>query len=122
MHSDPIADLLTRIRNASRVDLPSTQAPTSKLKLAICQKLVEYGYLNSVTVQGRDLLITLPKGRLLNVRRVSKPGRRVYIAADGIKRVLSGYGISLLSTSKGLMSSTQARKERIGGEVLLEIY
>jgi small subunit ribosomal protein S8 len=129
--TDPIADMLTRVRNAiaakhSRVDIPA-----SKLKLEIARILKEEGYINNYVTKGegvrRSIRIFLRyDGRgtssITHLERVSRPGRRVYVGADEVKRVLGGYGINIISTSRGLMSGKSARRENVGGEVLANIY
>jgi len=129
--TDPIADMLARIRNAvsakhSRVDIPA-----SKLKLEIARILKEEGYINNFVVKGegakkvvRIFLRYDARGTssITYLARVSKPGRRVYVGSHEIPRVLGGYGINIVSTSRGLMSGKTARKENIGGEVLAEVY
>ena len=129
--TDPIADMLTRVRNAiaakhSRVDIPA-----SKLKLEIARILKEEGYINNYVTKGegvrRSIRIFLRyDGRgtssITHLERVSRPGRRVYVGASEVKRVLGGYGINIISTSRGLMSGKSARRENVGGEVLANIY
>lgn len=129
--TDPIADMLTRIRNAigakhSRVDIPA-----SKLKLELARILKEEGYINNFVVKGdgarKNIRIFLrydTKGisSITFLSRVSRPGRRVYMGSRQIPRVLGGYGINIVSTSRGLMSGKKARQENIGGEVLAEVY
>jgi small subunit ribosomal protein S8 len=129
--TDPIADMLARIRNAvsakhSRVDIPA-----SKLKLEIARILKEEGYINNFVLKGegakkmlRIFLRYDARGTssITHVARVSRPGRRVYVGSQQIPRVLGGYGINIVSTSRGLMSGKTARKENIGGEVLAEVY
>ena len=129
--TDPIADMLARIRNAvsakhSRVDIPAL-----KLKLEIARILKEEGYINNFVLKGegakkmlRIFLRYDARGTssITHVARVSRPGRRVYLGSHQIPRVLGGYGINIVSTSRGLMSGKTARKENIGGEVLAEVY
>jgi small subunit ribosomal protein S8 len=129
--TDPIADMLTRIRNAisakhSRVDIPA-----SKLKLEIARILKEEGYINNFVIKGegtkRNIRIFLRydargTSSITHLARVSRPGRRVYMGSGEIPRVLGGYGVNIVSTSRGLMSGKTARRENIGGEVLAEIY
>ncbi len=129
--TDPIADMLARIRNAvaakhSRVDIPA-----SKLKLEIARILKEEGYVNNFVVKGegakkvvRIFLRYDARGTssITHLSRVSRPGRRVYVGSHEIPRVLGGYGINIVSTSRGLMSGKTARKENVGGEVLAEVY
>ncbi len=129
--TDPIADMLTRIRNAisskhSRVDIPA-----SKLKLEIARILKEEGYINNFVIKGegvkRNIRIFLRydargTSSISHLARVSRPGRRVYMGSQEIPKVLGGYGVNIVSTSRGLMSGKTARRENIGGEVLAEIY
>ena len=129
--TDPIADMLARIRNAvsakhSRVDIPA-----SKLKLEIARILKEEGYINNFVLKGegakkilRIFLRYDARGTssITHLARVSRPGRRVYLGSDQIPRVLGGYGVNIVSTSRGLMSGKTARKENVGGEVLAEVY
>lgn len=129
--TDPIADMLARIRNAvaakhSRVDIPA-----SKLKLEIARILKEEGYINNFVVKGegvkrvvRIFLRYDARGTssITYLARVSRPGRRVYVGSHQIPRVLGGYGINIVSTSRGLMSGKTARRENVGGEVLAEVY
>ncbi len=131
MTTDPIADMLTRIRNAARARHGELSCPSSKLKLAVARVLAEAGYLESVQVEaeaGRPMLrIRLrlgADGRTMidGLRRVSKPSRRVYVAAEKIPRVRSGLGLAVLSTNKGVMSDAAAREQRLGGEVVCEVW
>jgi small subunit ribosomal protein S8 len=129
--TDPIADMLARMRNAiaakhSRVDIPA-----SKLKLEIARILKEEGYINNFVTKGEGVKKTLRiflrydargTSSISYLSRVSRPGRRVYVGSDGIPKVLGGYGINIVSTSRGLMSGKRARRENVGGEVLAEIY
>jgi small subunit ribosomal protein S8 len=129
--TDPIADMLARIRNAvsakhSRVDIPA-----SKLKLEIARILKEEGYINNFVVKGegvkkivRIFLRYDARGTssITYLARVSRPGRRVYVGSHQIPRVLGGYGINIVSTSRGLMSGKTARREHVGGELLAEVY
>ena len=129
--TDPIADLLTRIRNASCAKHPSVDVPASNLKKAICQILVDEGYIKSVQLiedskQG-TLRLTLKyqdNGQpvIAGLRRVSKPGLRVYVGADELPRVLRGLGIAIISTSKGVMTDKKARELHVGGEVLAFVW
>jgi small subunit ribosomal protein S8 len=128
--TDPIADLLTRIRNAIMVGKTEVRVPTSKLKLVIAKQLVKNKYIDGVseekgTPRG-ELIITIndenSNARITEIKRVSKPGRRVYVASADIPKVKSGRGIVLVSTSKGVMNDREARKARLGGELLLTVY
>jgi small subunit ribosomal protein S8 len=129
MMTDPIADMLTRIRNAALARHDRTEVPASKLKKAVAEILKIEGYIADVrpSEDSGKLTIVLKYGRdrssaIDGVRRVSRPGRRVYVKHDRIPRVLSGLGISILSTSHGLMSDREARKHKLGGELLCEVW
>ena len=129
--TDPIADLLTRIRNASTAKHPSVEIPASNMKKAICQILVDEGYIKGMqvkndTVQG-TIVVTLKyqangESVIAGLRRVSKPGLRVYAGADELPKVLRGLGIAIVSTSKGVMTDKAARKAHVGGEVLAFVW
>src|ERR671938_1096606 len=128
--SDPIADMLTRIRNASRARHPSCEMPTSRMKRAIAEVLRDEGYIESFEERGEGIhkilrvhLRYAPGGRgrdpiLMGIRRVSKPGLRVYAGATKIPRVFGGLGTAILSTPPRVMSGTKARRLKVGGEVL----
>ncbi len=132
MMTDPIADMLTRIRNAGLARHDRTEVPASRLKEAVALILKSEGFISDVRPSESDglekkLTIVLKYGRdrqsaIDGVRRVSRPGRRVYVRHDRIPRVLSGLGISILSTSRGLMSDREARRQKIGGELLCEVW
>jgi small subunit ribosomal protein S8 len=134
MQSDPIADLLTRIRNAIAVKHATVAVPHSKIKLAVAQILKDEGYIEDVTVTDekpvRNIVITLKywgKRReqrpvITSLQRVSKPGRRVYVGKNQIPWVLSGMGISILTTPNGVMTGQRARREGVGGEVLCYVW
>ncbi len=130
MMTDPIADMLTRIRNAVRVERPHVDLPTSRLKMGVAEVLKREGYIWDFQVieaqpvnQLRIELKYGPNGErvIQSIRRVSKPGRRVYSKSGDLRPVLNGLGISIISTSKGLVSDREARQQKIGGEVLCEI-
>lgn len=128
--TDPIADLLTRIRNAAQVGKNEVRVPSSKLKKTIAEQLKKNHYLADVKTEAgkpRDtLVITINKpgenSPITEIARVSKPGRRIYVGVDGIPRVKSGRGIVLISTSKGVITGQEAAKQRLGGELLLKVY
>ena len=128
--TDPIADLLTRIRNAKMVGKTEIRVPSSKLKKVVAEQLQKNGYLTKVAVEEakpRDILgvtINAPSenSTIHEITRVSKPGRRVYVAAADIPKVKSGRGLVLVSTSKGVMTGQEAVKNKLGGEVLLKVY
>ena len=125
--SDPISDMLTRIRNAQLAEKTSVAMPSSKLKVAIAEVLKDEGYVDGFSVtQGESGKSTLEIGLkyyggrpvIENVQRVSRPGLRVYKGAESIPKVMNGLGIAIVSTSKGLMTDRKARANGIGGEVL----
>lgn len=128
--TDPIADLLTRIRNAVMVGKNEVRVPASKLKLVVATQLKKNKYLTDVKVEAgkpRDtIVITINKpgenSTINEITRLSKPGRRVYVAATDIPRVKSGRGLILISTSKGVITGHEAVKQRLGGELLLKVY
>jgi small subunit ribosomal protein S8 len=131
MWSDPIADLLTRIRNGIRIHVKQVMVPRSGVKLAICQVLKEEGYITDVEeidngVQGllRVSLKYGPRGEqvLSHIRRESKAGRRVYVNVDEMPRVLNGLGIAVVSTNRGVMSDRKCRDQKLGGELLCTVY
>lgn len=133
MMTDPISDMLARIRNAALARHELTRVPASKIKKSIAELLKAEGYLADVRSekwgpsQHETLTLVLKYGRdktaaFRGMRRVSKPGRRVYVRHDRIPRVLSGLGVSILSTSHGLMTDREARKRKFGGELLCEVW
>jgi small subunit ribosomal protein S8 len=131
MMTDPIADMLTRIRNAVRVERPHVTMPLSKVKRGLAEVLKREGYIwgwEEVTADPvAELKIELkygPNGErvIRHIRRVSKPGRRVYARAAGLRPVLNGLGISIISTSRGVISDREARQRNLGGEVLCELW
>ena len=129
--TDPIADLLTRIRNAMTAKHETVTVPASKMKKAIVDILVNEGYVKSAEVVDIDghsnILITLKYGKggekvITNLKRVSKPGLRVYCGCDDLPSVINGLSIAIISTSKGVMTDKEARKNKIGGEVLAYVW
>jgi len=131
MMTDPIADMLTRIRNASMARHERAEMPHSRLKEHVAGVLKAEGYLDDVRVsegeEQKTLTVVLRYGRdrqsaIDGIRRVSTPGRRVYVRHDRIARVCSGMGISILSTSRGVMTDKEARRQRVGGELLCEVW
>ena len=131
MMTDPIADMLTRIRNANKAMHESTTMPTSKMKEEIARLLKEEGYISDFRVEDGEsfntLTIQLKYGRnrdrvMTNLKRVSKPGRRVYARKDRLPRVLGGMGTAILSTSGGLITSKTAEERGVGGEVICFIW
>lgn len=128
--TDPIADMLTRIRNASLAGKNEVRLPNSKLKQTVAEQLKKAGYLEAVKVEKAqpqdELIITIYEdGRspvFTEIERVSKPGRRVYAGASDIPKVKNGRGIVLISTSKGVMTGVEAIKQRLGGELICKVY
>lgn len=128
--TDPIADLLTRIRNAAMVGKNEIRVPTSKLKKVVAEQLKKNGYLAEVKEEvGKPrgtLVVTINEAgsnaAFTELTRMSKPGRRMYVSANDIPRVKSGRGLVLVSTSKGVITGAEAAKQRLGGEVLLKVY
>ena len=129
--TDPIADLLTRIRNALTARHETVAVPNSKMKKAIADILVNEGYVKSAEIVDIDghsnILITLKYGNkyesvISNLKRISKPGLRVYAGYEDLPKVLGGLGIAIISTSKGVMTDKDARKNKVGGEVLAYVW
>jgi small subunit ribosomal protein S8 len=131
--TDPIADMLTRIRNANIAMHDEVRMPSSKLKEALADVLVQEGYIHGYSVEespgrpGRTLHVRMKyspeRARTISgIRRVSKPGLRVYSKSNEVPRVLGGLGVAVLSTSQGLLSDREARKRRVGGEVLCFVW
>lgn len=131
MLTDPVADMLTRVRNAVRAGHPIVEMPASKMKVSIAQVLREEGFVRGFDLVGagpkrrlRVLLAYSPRKepRLLGLTRISRPGRRVYVGHDRIPRVWSGVGVAILSTPRGVMTGEHARHDHIGGEVLAYVW
>jgi small subunit ribosomal protein S8 len=129
--NDPVGDLLTRIRNAARARHDKVVVPSSKLKVDVVRVLKEEGFVGDFIVHERspqnELTIQLKYGpdrapAITGIRRVSRPGLRRYVALREIPRVLGGMGISILSTSRGVMSDGEARKQKVGGELICTVY
>ena len=131
--TDPIADMLTRLRNASQAHHDEVAMPYSKLKQGVAEILQQEGYISSFEVTdnapvvGKTLTITLKYGRnrersIAGIRRVSKPGLRVYAKRNGLPKVLGGLGIAIISTSQGLLTDRQANQKGVGGEVLAYVW
>jgi len=129
--SDPIADMLTRIRNAARAGLPSVRIPQSRLKAEIARILKREGYLNGIEVEPNDgkpmLRLDLKYGPdrqpvIQGLRRVSRPGLRQYRPSTSLPKVLNGLGVAIISTSQGVITDRDARHRKIGGEVLCHIW
>ena len=131
MRTDPIADMLTRIRNANQALHEETKMPSSKLKEEIARILAAEGFVDGFKVEdarvGKALTVRLRYGNdrsrvLKGIRRVSTPGHRVYKGASDISRVQGGIGVSIVSTSHGLLTDREARKRKVGGEILCEVW
>lgn len=129
--TDTIADMLTRMRNANSMGYADVTVPASKLKIELARILKEEGFIKDYKVVGEDvqknILLTLKYGNkkekvITGLKRISKPGLRVYVKSDEVPKVLNGLGIAIISTSKGIMTDKQARKENLGGEVLAYIW
>ena len=129
--TDPIADLLTRIRNAQRAGLESIELPSSKLKVKVCEVLREEGFVRVVTHKPDGLQGTLTvelkydsekRPAISEIKRQSKPGLRLYVAHTDIPKVMNGLGIAILSTSKGVLVDREARKQHLGGELLATVW
>jgi small subunit ribosomal protein S8 len=130
MVTDPIADMITRIKNAGSAGSSSVLVPYSKLKMSIAELLEKEGYIKSVGKKGKKIAKTIELGLIYNegeprvqgAERVSKFSKRVYQKAKGIRPVKNGYGLLVLTTPKGIISDTDAREQNVGGEVLFKIW
>src|SRR3954470_22937407 len=130
MMTDPISDMLARVHNAAIARHERTEMPSSRMRVSIAKLLKEEGYVDDYReTEGpkKTLTIVMRYGRdrasaIDGLRRVSRPGRRVYVRHDRIPRVFSGLGISILSTSRGLMSDREARRQKLGGELICEVW
>jgi small subunit ribosomal protein S8 len=124
--TDPVADMLTRIRNAHQALHAETKIPFSKMKADLARILKEEGFVADYAVGEKDIVVTLKytqgKPIIGGISRISSPGRRVYVGATDIPRVRNGLGICILSTSKGILEGQQARAQNVGGELLCEIW
>ena len=129
--TDPIADMFARIRNRSKAKFEKVDVPSSKMKREIAKILKEEGFIKNFKIvtddQQREMIRVLlrydaNRKEVIHLRRVSKPGRRVYVGKDSIPSVMSGLGLSILSTSKGIMTDKSARKADVGGEVLCYVW
>ncbi len=132
---DPIAEMLTRIRNAQRAGHATVRIPASRMKLSIAEILKAEGFVEdvavveegvkkdlSITLKYRDLSLTKREGAIQEIERISKEGRRVYVKKNEVVKVKNGYGISIISTSQGLMTGLQAHKRRLGGEYICQAW
>jgi small subunit ribosomal protein S8 len=127
MYTDPIADLLTRIRNASMARHESTSVPSSKMKKLILQVMKDKEFIKDfkeVAQEGpqKAISISLIQGKKVTLKRISKPGQRIYKKAEELFPVLRGFGFSIISTSQGIMTGDEARKKGVGGELICEAY
>ena len=131
MVTDPIADMLTRIRNANQMRYKEVEVPASKIKLEIARILKEEGFVEDFKVKKNNIqniiVLNLKYGQnkervITGLKRISKPGLRVYAKTEELPKVLNGLGIAIVSTSKGIMTDKQARKESLGGEVLAYVW
>ncbi|MFT5356434.1 MAG: small subunit ribosomal protein S8 [Polyangiales bacterium] len=127
MMTDPIADMLTRLRNAALAHQDQTEIPLSKLKVNVAKILKEEGYVTDYQVGERSLTVQLKYGKnrrcaFIGIKRTSRPGRRLYVGTTDIPKVHNGLGIAIMSTSSGLMTDKKAREAKIGGEVLCEVW
>ena len=130
--TDPIADMLTRIRNGLRAEHDTVVIPASKMKVEIARILKQEGYINGYTVEGdtakeKTITVELKYGPekehvITGLKRISTPGLRVYAKGENVPRVLNGLGIAIISTSKGLMTDRDARKQNLGGEVVAYVW
>ncbi len=128
--NDPISDMLTRVRNAIAVQKADVRIPHSKAKEAVARILMDSGFISGVKVEkitgGKDLLIEIhsetTNANITEIKRLSKPGRRVYAKAADIPKVKNGRGLVVVSTSKGMMTGSQAAKQQIGGELICSVY
>lgn len=128
MHTDPIADMLTRLRNGSKAEKETVLMPFSKIKFAICELLKKNRFISDYEKTEDEnkhplLMISLNTTRpKLSIRRISKPGQRIYVKHSEVRRVKNGYGLAVYSTSKGLVTDREALKSQTGGELLFEIF
>ena len=130
--TDPIADMLTRVRNANRAHFKSTDVVLSRINLNVAKVFKKAGYVSGYDVkkdaQGRQVLriflkyVDTKRTVITDIQRVSKPGRRIYVGSDEIPKVLNGYGISILSTSRGIITDQEARELNVGGEILCKVW
>lgn len=125
--TDPIADMLTRMRNALQAKHKSVSVPASKIKLAIAELLEKEGFIASQKVEGEginaNIVIEFKNEKVLNgLRRISKPGLRIYASCEELPQVINGLGIAIVSTNKGIMTDRDARTQNLGGEVLAFVW
>ncbi len=127
MMTDPVADMLTRIRNGQKAGLDKVDVPASKIKANICKVLKEEGFIKSFKIVAKSpsditIKVGLKEGGIVGIKRVSTPGLRVYKGYTEMPRVLSGLGVSVVSTSAGVMSSRKAVEKKLGGEILCNVW
>jgi small subunit ribosomal protein S8 len=130
MLTDPIADMLTRIRNAVRIKAEKVDIPISKMKLEIAKILKEEGFIRAYKIlkdRKQGILRVIPKyteneSVITGIKRISKPGRRVYIGGDKIPKVMGGLGVAILTTSRGILSDRSCRRDNIGGEIICNVW
>ncbi|MEM6956909.1 MAG: 30S ribosomal protein S8 [Myxococcota bacterium] len=127
MMTDPIADMLTRLRNAALANQDRTDIPLSKLKVNVAKILKQEGYVTDYEVGERSLTVHMKYGKgrrcaFIGIRRASRPGRRLYVGSKDIPKVHNGLGVAIMSTSQGLMTDKRAREINVGGEVLCEVW
>ena len=128
--TDPIADMLTRIRNAQRANHLNVEMPSSKFKLALAKILKKEGFISDVIQHKKGVMITLEivlrkiddHYAISEIKRISKPGQRSYVKKDKVQKVLNNYGIAIISTPKGVMTNIEARKVGVGGEIICEVW
>lgn len=128
--TDPITDMLNRIRNAQLSKLPLVEIPFSKLKQEVAKILAKEGFVGGVETKGRkekkvlELTLKYTEGvpAISGLKRISKPGQRIYVDSRKVRKVKGGYGLAILSTSKGLLTDKEARKQKLGGELLCEVW
>lgn len=126
MHSDPIADFIIRIKNGYMAKKPTVSAPYSKMKAAVATILVDEGFIQSFVQEDKALNVVLrydERGAAMNdVKRISKPGLRIYVTKKHVPSVLRGRGVAIVSTSTGLMTDKKAREKGVGGELLMKVW
>ena len=127
MQTDPISNMLTVIRNGNSAGHEKVEFPASKIKAAICKVLKDEGYIKSFKIVAKapndiKIKVALKEGAIVGLQRVSRPGLRRYNSYDSFARVMSGLGVSIVSTSKGVMSSREAKKNKVGGEILCNVW
>lgn len=130
--TDPIADMLTRIRNANRVHFKSVDVISSRMNLHLAEVLKKNGYISGYDTKKSDSgfamlriylkYVNSKRAVITDIQRVSRPGRRVYVKSDNVPKVLNGYGIAILSTSRGILTDSDARQLNVGGEVLCNVW